>query len=596
MILRVSFSVWLSCACAGALSLGLACTRTSRSEVQADDKPDESWGVGTSSDLGQLGARDEPPLQPPIRTAYLPAQCYVKTSEGGGRAHNPCYVCHTDSRAPNYADDGDLQRELKLPEPARKNPWRNLFNPPSTANVSDEELLRYVRESNYFDPTGKPALRAELQDLPAAWDEDDNGKWDGYVPDAAYRFDDSGFDRREDGSYTGWRAYSFYPFPGAFLPTNGGSMGDALIRLPAEFQQDVQGRFDLSVYRVNLAIVQAMIQRRDVPIDTVVERSVDTDLDDDGQLSSASRVVFSWQPGKGSRLRYVGQAGADSRIPAPSAGLFPQGTEFLHSVRYLDVGPKQEVRMASRMKELRYARKHRYYNFSALQQKAMRELQEKATDPDRVRQIRGNFERGVTNGQGWTYQAFIENPQGRLRPQTYEELTFCVGCHGGVGVTDDSSFSFARKVDERRGGWFHATQDSLRGVSEPRRADGHFEYALYLEQNGAADDFRSNEEVSRKFFAPDGTLSVAALAELKTNVEALLIPSATRALALDRAYLGVVLDQSFTRGRDALLTPVTQAHEFADEQPTGVNVSVTAAWAKPSPEVRAEPSVETRAH
>ena len=53
----------------------------------------------------------------------------------------------------------------------------------------------------------------------------------------------------------------------------------------------------------------------------------------------------------------------------------------------------------------------------------------------------------------------------------------------------------------------------------------------------------------------------------------LLAPSRARALALDKAYLAVVREQSFTRGRDAVLRPATRVHVRVDDEDTGLGAS-----------------------
>ena len=65
---------------------------------------------------------------------------------------------------------------------------------------------------------------------------------------------------------------------------------------------------------------------------------------------------------------------------------------------------------------------------------------------------RGNAFIGLRNAFGWQLQAFIEDERGRLRLQTEEEHRACMGCHGGIGITIDSTFSFARKF-ARRAAW-----------------------------------------------------------------------------------------------------------------------------------------------
>ena len=49
--------------------------------------------------------------------------------------------------------------------------------------------------------------------------------------------------------------------------------------------------------------------------------------------------------------------------------------------------------------------------------------------------------------------------------------------------------------------------------------------------------------------------------------------SRARALALDKAYLAVVREQSFTRGRDAVLRPATRVHVRVDDEDTGLGAS-----------------------
>src|SRR5262245_28757151 len=254
--------------------------------------------------------------------AYIPPQCYAKQKVAGKRARNPCYTCHTDSAPPNYVADGDLQVTRKLPLGALHNPWSNLFDPPSrrSANTSTEEVQRLVRASNYL-VGGRLVLADALRSLPATWDGQGDGKWDGFVPDVWYRFDDQGFDLRPDGSPSGWRAFASYPLPGAFFPTNGAA-GDVLIRLDPVLRQSAAGTPDARVHLANLAIVEALITRADVPIDPLDEREVGADLDLDGRLGVARRVVF-----RASRMHYAGKARVleDAGQLPIAPGLFPVG-------------------------------------------------------------------------------------------------------------------------------------------------------------------------------------------------------------------------------------------------------------------------------
>ena len=53
-----------------------------------------------------------------------------------------------------------------------------------------------------------------------------------------------------------------------------------------------------------------------------------------------------------------------------AAGLYPEGTEFLQSLRYLDEAADGSVIMASRMKELRYGRKYGWRDYATLRRAA----------------------------------------------------------------------------------------------------------------------------------------------------------------------------------------------------------------------------------
>lgn len=517
------------------------------------------------------------------RSAYIPPQCYTRTQDADGTAHNPCYTCHTEPTRPNYVHDADLQLAYSFADQPRVNPWKNLFvdRSAAVAAISDDEMLSYLRKSNYFDDRHRLRLAEVLRNPPREWDFDSDGKWDGFVPDVWFNFDADGFDRDDQGHYTGWRAFAYYPFPGAFWPTNGAT-DDVLIRLPQVFRQNSRGEYDQQVYKTNLAIVEALIRERDITIDPVDEAALGrVDIDKSGDIGTANKVAYDWDPLEKRFMWYVGKAHElQQRGDVNSAaGLYPRGTEFFHTVRYIDVGKEGEIGLSAHMREVRYARKRSWLTYSELRARADAEHKEKRDYPDRLRTIIGNHEIGIDNGQGWTYAAFIEDAKGDLRPQTYEELVFCAGCHSGIGATRDGIFSFARKTgyDSPSHGWHHWSQHSMRGLDEPRRADGRPEYAYYLEQNGAGDEFRGNTEIAHKFFDRDGRLKKDMLARLTTDISVLLWPSAQRAIALDKAYLTIVREQSFALGRDPVRKPAANVHERVDEdQPTGVGQTLLA--------------------
>ena len=475
--------------------------------------------------------------------------------------------------------------EYSFAAPARVNPWANLFEDrrERIAGISDEEILAWVREDNCHHREGGNQLARRLAELPAGWDANGDGKWDGFVPDLHFNFDAEGWDRSATGEPSGWRAFAYRPLPGAFWPVNGGSAGDVMIRLPEAFRKDAEGNDDLVVYATNLALVQAMIERRDQTIPETDERRVGVDLDKDGKLSRATRVVYDWAPLKGRDMKWAGLAGTVDPEEAPmAAGLYPVGTEFAHSLRYLDVqegeGGEKRVVMGPRMKELRYTRKRRWLTYSELEQQYAAEAKEKEDFPDRLRTLWGDFEHGVPNGQGWVYQGFIEDAYGELRPQTVGETQACVGCHSGVGATQDGIFSFGRKLgaDSFQAGWYHWSQKDISGTPDAIGRDGRGEYLSYLQRLGSFDEARSYATGIDAWLDPAGKAAPAAAARVAEDVAALIVPTAERALQLAKAYRTIVRDQDFVLGRDPNLGSLeaTIWREVPADEKTGVETAL----------------------
>ncbi|MCB1764831.1 MAG: DUF4214 domain-containing protein [Candidatus Competibacteraceae bacterium] len=516
------------------------------------------------------------------KAAYIPSQCYTATIDSHGRVHNPCYTCHTQAVRPNQINDSDLQLSYSFPASSTHNYWQNLFvdHTLRVAAINDQDILNYIRQDNYLGDDGEPILAHQLSNLPEAWDYNSDGVWSGFIPDAYFHFDSEGFDQAPDGRYTGWRAFAYYPFPGTFWPTNG-STDDVLIRLAEPFRADIAGQFDLTVYKINLAILEALFTEQDVTIDPVDENRFGVDLDKNGQLATATRITYDWAPLEGRNMSYVGQAGVFQQQGQLhlAARLFPEGTEFLHSVRYIDLDENGNIRLAPRLKELRYGRKAFWLTYASLRALALNEEKENHDFPDRLRQIIGDPERGIANGQGWVYQGFIEDASGQLRPQTHEENVFCIGCHSGIGVTSDGIFSFARKLAADQAyarGWYHWSQKSLQGLPEPKvkLADGttQYEYSFYLQQNPTGNEFLINNEVLQRFFNADGSIKPDQLSALHEDITLLINPSPERALELNKAYKTIVEDQNFIQGRDPNVAPATSS-VYADveqDQSTGI--------------------------
>ncbi|WP_373501256.1 TolB family protein [Desulfococcus sp.] len=500
---------------------------------------------------------------------YLPPQCYTRTVKTNGDVQNPCYTCHTRGFRPDFINDGDLQTEFAFPDYAMQNHWTNLFQDRSGAmsEITDDEILAYIRTSNYQDGDGRILPAADIDDLPPEWDDDGDGMWSGYKPDCHFHFDDLGFDRDPSGNYTGWRAFAYYPFPATHWPA-GGDYGDVLIRLDKVFQT-LGGRFDMETYRLNLAILEAIIKKRDVAIPPTDETRYETDLNKNGRLDTADRIAFDWAPNENRMMSYVG----DARIRQQSGeihlagGLYPEGTEFLNTLRYVGVSDQGDIEMAPRMKEIRYARKFKWLTYAEMETLALNEVKERADFPDRMKLPIGNLEDGVSNGVGWVLQGFIEDQNGRLRPQTFEETASCIGCHGGIGATTDSTFAFARKLEPPafQDGWYHWSVKGVKGLNEPkaefRSAGVQYEYSFYLMYAGAGDEFRSNEEIQAAFFDESGMLKQEMAEKLHEDISLLLYPSRERALALNKVYKRIVAEQSYTSGRTPFLSKALNVFE-----------------------------------
>lgn len=532
----------------GALALVLACGRSpepapapaQREEaVQHDEpapleKPAPDVYDPLATARAALGKLDN--LEAPI-----PPQCYTKTD---GRA-NPCWMCHTRSSWPNARNDWDLQGSYAFSDAGKTNHWTNLFadRREAIATISDAAILAWIEQDNYAP------LRAALDAKPAS-------DYRGFRPDLDFAagFDEHGFAR--DGSE--WRAFRYKPFPGAFWPVNG-SADDVLIRLPPAFRQAADGTPSRAVYRANLAILEASFASDPNvldaalrwPIEPIDEQAAGLDLDGDGKLEAEVRELV------GLPSHYAGAA-AQHRV---RRSLYPEGTEFLHSVRYL----APDGGAAVRMKELRYSVRVKTLSDVAIQSAYAREEDEKLEGA--VPTFFGSPLTGLRNDFGWMLQGFIEDAQGRLRVQTEEETYFCMGCHSNLGVTADQSFAFPRKLPGAEG-W--AYQD-LRGIPDvPLLGHARGEIATWIERAGAADEFRSHTELATRLLNADGSVNEAAFAEA-ADIRALIGPSRARALLLDKAYLVIVREQSFSRGRDPVVEPLANVHRTIESETTGLS-------------------------
>ena len=392
--------------------------------------------------------------------AVIPPQCYTRTE---GR-FNPCYVCHQNHipGRENRMNDARLQRAYSFSQTGQTNRWRNLFEDRSerVAAISDADIQAWINEDNFSELAGR---------LEAV-------RFRGYIPrlenlaDGVAAFDEEGF--AKDGSH--WVAFSYKPFPSTFWPTNG-STDDVLIRLPAKFRHQ-DGVYSREVYKTNLAILEAAIKGFDtigsLPID---EAQIGQDLNEDGTLG---RIHAITRP-----ATYVG-AGSDTRV---EPYVYPHRTEFLHTVRYVGVGANGSITNARRMKEVRYMRKRDFLSPIVLAHYYDQEYQEKLEGTLPHYPDRGHA--GLYNKMGWLLQGFIEDKDGRLRFNTYEETMFCMGCHNTVGSSIDKTYSFPRKIDGAAG-WGYI---NLRGMPDaPTMNEQQGEILTYLERVGGGTEFRNN--------------------------------------------------------------------------------------------------------
>ena len=525
------------------------------------------------------------------KSAYISSQCYTKTEDLSGKIHNPCYSCHINSEEPNYIDDWDLQESYAFSENSKTNPFTNLFKDRTLeiSVVSDDEILRYIEEDNYKDANGNIILANRLKyALPEKWDfaadGTKDGKWSGYIPDCYFNFDNEGFDKDKNGNYTGWRAFGYTPFLGTFWPTNG-STDDVIIRLPSSMMQDSNGNFSKEVYNINLAIVESMIKKEDISLGFEIDESkYSVDLNHNDVIDTTSTIVYKWNtpdalsqyPKVIYKNYYVGFAKkelAENNLHI-SPGLYPDGTEFLHSVRYIGISSdKKDIKMANRMKELRYAKKTSWNNYAQLSNAAAAEIKEKDAFPDRLRTITGNNEDGLDTGFGWVYQGFIEDERGNLRPQSYEETLSCIGCHSGIGAITDSTFAFPRKENSYNKGWYHWSQKDLTNMKDRVLSNGKGEYAFYLENNAAGDEFRGNNEIKTKFFDSEENLIDSEVSKIAEDITYLIYPSVSRAIQLNKEYKVIVDEQSYIYGKDAHIGPLddTVFKEVEINKSTGIS-------------------------
>ncbi|MCK5921909.1 MAG: hypothetical protein KAG66_13270, partial [Methylococcales bacterium] len=241
--------------------------------------------------------------------------------------------------------------------------------------------------------------------------------------------------------------------------------------------------------------------------------------------------------------------------------LYPKDTEFLHSVRYIDIDAHGNIQPAPRMKELRYMRKHIHVTPQQLRSAYYLERKEKLFE--NLPQTTFIGDKGIANNFGWTINGYIEDDAGELRHQNQQELAFCNGCHKTIGTTIDQVFSFARKV-EGAPGWGYldlSVQQDVPSFSDNQTlSKTQGEFLTYMQRVGGGDEFRQNTEMLSRWFDAEGNVDVAKV-ESVSSIAELILPSPQRARALNKAYREIVKEQSYLFGRDAVLAPATNVFQ-----------------------------------
>lgn len=487
------------------------------------------------------------------KEATIPPQCYTKTL---GK-YNPCYVCHQNRRnqdARNSLNDGYLQGVYAFSDWGKKNRWLNMLVGRENNNKNPKpDLAMTIKggspEKNNHSGVRSFALETYVQqdNTTGLYEHRDVNRpnKDAYTLDIKNLADpEKAFDvlgLATDGS--AWVAFNYKPFPSTFWPTNG-SFGDAMIRLPKAFRENKRGEFSSAIYFINLSLLEMNIQARSaISIPETDERKLGWDLDGNNILTKTALLQ--------QRDYYVGNANTIRTEPLQ----YPKGTEFLHTVRYLQV-EKDKVIPSRRVKEVRYMRKYKTLNDSAVRFMYNEERREKALERlPKYSWAKPVEKSGLNNKMGWYIQGWIEDKQGALRLANYEENFYCMGCHTTIGATIDHTFSFPRKLSGRQG-WGYIDLDDM--PDAPSRGELSGEFLTYFTRVGGGDEFRQNTEMLERWFDENGKPKIAIIKE--SDVATLILPSPERAHQLNAAYFDRVQKQNFILGREITLGDVKHIH------------------------------------
>ena len=374
----------------------------------------------------------------------IPAQCWIETSYG---TQNACKYCHTDYLAEikhgNAYPISEDQEVYSFPSPnLNRILWQNVIYPQniekrlaaSGIDIPDIKDVEYVRYDNWT-----PAFEMARGNGNNHWinDQSPNANFilfPALNPNHLYPYkeenptsngmhgfiDSEGFVQTEDEQYTGWRAVNFFPYT-LFTPLTG-SVSGIYIRLAKNFMSE-NGEVNIDIYKQNLSILEKNIKNQSFEL-----------------------------------THYVG----DASDVAVKKGFYPVGTEFAHPLHYVDLNADGETGLnidgvvannnyqyefpgtrSKRVKEIRYMYKWK--------EVGLEDIEEKDVEDNFEKYIGVEGQGWIDNGGGWVIAAYIENRDGRLRPQTTEELAQCLGCHAKTGNTVDAIWSFQRMLPGMEG-------------------------------------------------------------------------------------------------------------------------------------------------
>ncbi|MFH1566836.1 MAG: FlgD immunoglobulin-like domain containing protein [Gemmatimonadota bacterium] len=406
---------------------------------------------------------------PALAQGRIPPECWLDQRDN---AINSCKYCHTAGQPGASNDDIDRQGTFS----AQVNEFLNALEPERLdALVPPESIPADL--SGYLD----------LDNYHLALQER-GGTVEAGTGQGEYKFFPD-LDPEQTGAdgfaNNGWRAFKWKPFELAW-PRYNGRIQRNWIRLPEKFQRNAAGALDRGVYRQNLDRLVAVVR---------------------GEVASGT---------------YLGQAADETVVPYR----FPAGTEVLHYLYYLD--PSRPGMKAVRIKEVRWniktvpeAENQEYFGYVSAQEKR-RSLTWREGGPDQAAPF------GLTyNEDGWDLIGFIEDRDGRLRPQTQQEMTQCLGCHGRrVGVPIDSHWQSLQRKLPGEAGWALQDYAGIYDYYNARLGRGEMG-EIFENYEGSALELPGN---------PDGTIR--------------FLPTPAEADALTRRYYQIVQTQSFALGRD----------------------------------------------